>query len=484
MAKLFVVVNSLSDWSSYYPSENVITVTDYLHLSNQKSFDRAQVINLCRSYKYQSKGYYCSLLAEAREHRVIPSVRAINDISRKSIYSLEIEDFESKVKISNLDKDAKTFSLQIYFGKSQYKELEDLSRKIFEVFSFPIIKVKFTKQKEWQIESIKPISISNLLENEEDLFASALDEFSKKIWRKPRAKKSYLYDLAILHNPDEKLPPSNKSALNQFCKAGKRLGINVDLITRDDYMHLSEYDGLFIRETTNLNNHTYMFAKKAESLGMVVMDDPNSILKCTNKVYLSNLLEINGVRSPKTMVLDKEDSHFIEKLEKQISYPIVLKIPDGSFSVGVVRVSNREELIQECSKLFEKTYLLIAQEYLFTEYDWRIGILNKRLLYSCKYFMSKGHWQIIEHSGSGKIKTGNVQSYSLQKVPKEVLKVALKSANLIGNSLYGVDIKIVDDKPVVIEINDNPNIDYGVEDEFLGEDLYTKIMEEFLRRLD
>jgi len=36
----------------------------------------------------------------------------------------------------------------------------------------------------------------------------------------------------------------------------------------------------------------------------------------------------------------------------------------------------------------------------------------------------------------------------------------------------------------VIEVNDNPSIESGVEDAYLGEDLYRRIMQEFLNRLE
>ena len=36
----------------------------------------------------------------------------------------------------------------------------------------------------------------------------------------------------------------------------------------------------------------------------------------------------------------------------------------------------------------------------------------------------------------------------------------------------------------VIEVNDNPSIDSGVEDQYLGNQLYASFMEEFLRRLE
>jgi glutathione synthase/RimK-type ligase-like ATP-grasp enzyme len=47
-----------------------------------------------------------------------------------------------------------------------------------------------------------------------------------------------------------------------------------------------------------------------------------------------------------------------------------------------------------------------------------------------------------------------------------------------------VDLKQVGERVVVIEMNDNPSIDAGIEDAYLGEDLYRRIMGEFLRRME
>ncbi len=45
--------------------------------------------------------------------------------------------------------------------------------------------------------------------------------------------------------------------------------------------------------------------------------------------------------------------------------------------------------------------------------------------------------------------------------------------------MYGLDIKVKDKKAYVIEINDNPNLDQGIEDEVLKEGLYDRIMMHF-----
>ena len=45
----------------------------------------AKVFNLCRSYRYQSLGYYVSLLAAARGHRPLPGVTAMQDLKSHHI---------------------------------------------------------------------------------------------------------------------------------------------------------------------------------------------------------------------------------------------------------------------------------------------------------------------------------------------------------------------------------------------------------------
>ena len=65
-----------------------------------------------------------------------------------------------------------------------------------------------------------------------------------------------------------------------------------------------------------------------------------------------------------------------------------------------------------------------------------------------------------------------------------MVKTALKAAGLIGSGFYGVDLKQTTKGVVVIEINDNPNVDQGIEDAVLKEELYRRIIEDFVWRLD
>ena len=485
MARTLLVVDNLSDWNPYYPSDQVITFETYLATCQGEAEQRVRVINLCSSYSYLSDGYYCSLLAEARGHHVIPSVKVLNDLGKKALYQLQLEDlsptltraFKSRANPNN------EITLLSYFGTTAEPAFQELARQLFDRFSCPVLEVSLVFRQQWEINGLKPISHRVLDDPQQTVFAEALDKFSKKVWRKGRARKAARYDLAMLINPEEQLPPSNRGALKKFIKIGRELGIEVELISQQHYGRLPEFDALFIRETTGIDHHTYRFAKKAEAQGLVVIDDPTSMLRCANKVYLADLFRTHHVPSPKTWLLHKGNALHLDRVEREAGFPMVIKIPDGSFSRGIVKVNNRQELNSKVEELFQKSALLLAQEFLYTEFDWRIGIFNNRALYACRYYMVKNHWQIYHHHES-RIDSGHFETLPTFEVPKAVLEAALKATQPIGNGLYGVDVKEKNGKGYVIEVNDNPNIDSGIEDKYLGDELYRLIMGEFLRRME
>lgn len=484
MSTHIIVLENLKDWLPQYPVVNLVSTRDYLSHPDYFKMKDAHVINLSRSYRYLSTGYYCSLLSEARKHKVLPSVRTITDLSRKAIYSLNIEDLDNLVQRSmkvGATAEKTQFEMFIFFGQCDQPALQELARQIFDSFRAPLLKVEFRLQVRWHISVIAPIGINALSEPQQELFSNALTNYLGKRWRQPRAKSVSRYDLAILYNKNEQLPPSGMGALQKFIKAGKRQDVSVELIQKKDYSKLAEYDALFIRETTNIDHYTYLFAKKAEAEGMVVIDDPDSILKCTNKVYLAELLHANRIPTLKTIILQKSDPAAIASITQ---YPIVLKIPDGSFSRGIFKAQNEQEARNIAENLFKESDLILAQEYLYTEFDWRIGIMNNKPLFACQYFMSKDHWQIVKHETTGRPKQGGYKTWPLVAVPQRVVKTALTAAKHIGNGLYGVDLKENENGVFVIEVNDNPNIDSGVEDNCAGDALYDTIMAEFVRRLD
>lgn len=288
--------------------------------------------------------------------------------------------------------------------------------------------------------------------------------------------------IAILHDPEEGLPPSNRRALNKFIDAGKDLGVEVSLIGKGDARRLANFDALLIRETTALNHHTYWMAKQAERMGLAVIDDSQSIQRCTNKVYLAELLRTHGVPAPRTVVVQRADLARIAQIEAEIGYPMVVKVPDGAFCRGVSKVANCSEFFAASETLFAHSSMIVVQEYLYTEFDWRVGVLDRQVIFASQYYMSSGHWQVAKRDAKGHAQFGMARSVPLAHAPQDILRHALDAANLIGDGLYGVDMKMSARGPVVIEVNDNPNIDHGIEDGVLGDELYRTILASLIRR--
>ncbi len=489
MSQTYIVIDQEKDWAPFYPSENVLTFKQYLNGDYPEEKQRIRLINLCSSYKYLSAGYYCSLLAEGRNHHVIPAVQTLNDLSKRALYQLQLDDFSQSLRKGSQNSSAESeITLLSFFGTAADPAYSEIARKLFELFPCPILEAKVRYKQTLEVTSLRPVSHKDLSEDDETHFAQALDKYSQNVWSKKRSQKPSRYDLAILLDPEEPLPPSDPGAIKRFIKAGKELGIECELITQKDYQRLPEFDGLFIRTTTNIDHYTFRFAKKAEAEDLAVIDDPTSILRCTNKVYLSDLFKTYKVPTPRSKLLHKADKTQVEWLEQNLGYPIVIKIPDGSFSRGVERVKDRTELEDALTRLFKKSTLLLAQEFLYTDFDWRIGILDNKPLYACRYYMVKNHWQIYRHNsdkGGGRgVTTGGFDTLPTFEVPQAVLNSAMRATKPIGNGFYGVDVKEKDGQGYVIEVNDNPSIDSGVEDKYLGDELYRRIMQDLLHRME
>jgi glutathione synthase/RimK-type ligase-like ATP-grasp enzyme len=162
----------------------------------------------------------------------------------------------------------------------------------------------------------------------------------------------------------------------------------------------------------------------------------------------------------------------------------VVKIPDGSFSRGVHKVATMEELRRITDELFEETDLLLAQKFMPTEFDWRVGVLAGEPLFVCQYRMARGHWQIVKHSANGGAREGGWRTFDLAQAPREVIELAVRAARPIGQGLYGVDLKQTDRGIVVMEVNDNPNLDHGVEDAVGKDEVWVKLLKWFIERFE
>lgn len=472
-----IVTDDPPSWTFLEKLATIVPATEYLSSENYNQTQALRVINLCQSYNHQTIGYYVSLLAHARDHKAIPSVHSIQDVLNSSLSKLISQEIDDEIETSLHDIKGDEFVFSLYFGQNMAKRHQTLAKKLHNLFPLPLIRFTLERKKQWRIKQVHLLSSAEIPPNHEEFMKEAASNYlSKKRFHQWRKKQRY-HDLAILVDHHEPNAPSNKKSLDMFMHIGEELGLNVDLIEKNDSKSLAEYDALFIRATTSVNHYTYLMSRHAAQENMVVIDDPQSIVKCSNKVYLAELLRTHQILTPETTFISKYDKSY-----PHIEFPCVLKRPDSAFSQGVIKVEDSRALQKSLTQFFKTSDIILAQPFIPTEFDWRIGVIDNKAIFACRYYMAENHWQIYNWESTNEHE-GNFETFPIHEVPEAVVKTALKATRLIGDSLYGVDIKSCGDKHYVIEVNDNPNIDYGVEDKILGESLYHQIMSVFLQRI-
>jgi glutathione synthase/RimK-type ligase-like ATP-grasp enzyme len=477
---ILFIVNHARDWPFDIEGARVVSAREYLTDPSYSESQPARIINLCRTDRYQGRGYYVSLLAEARGHRALPEVKTLGDLQAQHLDQLLGSNFLDQLQRALVADGDDTCAVDAWFGRDPQRRNDSLAQQLFAALRIPLLRATFRREHgRWRFVGIRIVSPHEIAPEQRPFLVDAATEYVRRgarsrIPEPPRTSAA----IAILHNKDEPDPPSNPAALQKFVAAARALGMRPSIIGREDLDRLREFDALFIRDTTAVNHYTYQFARRAATEGLVVVDDPDSILKCMNKVYLNEILSRHRVPVPKTLMVHQDN---VEQIVPVLGLPCIVKQPDSAFSLGVTKIETVEALHDCLEKLFEKSDLAIAQEWLPTQFDWRVGIFDRRPLFVCKYFMAKGHWQVVKRE-SGRTFEGSTVALSVGEAPEIVVRTAVRAANLIGDGLYGVDLKQDGQQCYVMEVNDNPNVDAGNEDGVLKDALYREVMGVFLRR--
>ena len=267
-------------------------------------------------------------------------------------------------------------------------------------------------------------------------------------------------------------------ALQCFKRTAEQMGHEFNFMFRGELSKIPKYDAVFIRATTDPLYTAYVVSRIAWVLGLRVIDDPESIRICANKIHQYRLFEKYDVPHIPTLFLNKEEFHHrqIEEIFELFGKPVVIKAPYTSFSKYVEKVSCETSFREVAKRFFRRSDYIVVQKFMPSRFDWRVGVLNGEVLYVCKYMMPKGKWKHgVKRRGKPSFIWGRTVTLKRDNAPKRLKETALKACSIIGKGLYGVDIKEINGDYVVVEVNDNPSIYKGQED-LRDKDIYEKII--------
>ena len=219
-----ILVDQPRDLPNAETPHKVITTSEYLARPRLFEIGRPKLVNLARSYAYQSKGYYASLLAEARGHRVVPTVETMLELREQKLYEHALPELEDELnrcaRRADFQPEAE-LKLLVCFGIARDARFESFGRLLFDWFRCPALEV-IVEPGDWlSIDRIRPRNITRLANGEAEFFRESLHNHTKRDWRDPKARTVAKYDLAVLYDPNEKMPPSSP-AVDQALRAHRR----------------------------------------------------------------------------------------------------------------------------------------------------------------------------------------------------------------------------------------------------------------------
>ena len=196
------------------PHKVITTATTSRARSCSTSPARTKLVNLSRSYNYQSKGYYASLLAEARGHRIIPTVETMLELREQKLYEHALPELEDALnrcaRRARRQPRPATFKLLFCFGIAHDPRFETVRAAAVRLVPLPGAGGHdHGRRAAGRSTASGPRPLAKLGPEEAQFFREALHQHTQRDWRDPKARSVAKYSLAVLYDPNEKLPPSS-----------------------------------------------------------------------------------------------------------------------------------------------------------------------------------------------------------------------------------------------------------------------------------
>src|SRR5256714_13814311 len=261
--KTVIVADQKQNWFEI-PDATVVTARRYLSEPESGNQGAVRVLNLCRTGRYQGRGYYVSLVAEARGQRPVPDVKTIEDLRSEAYVRALQAEIQPLVQQTLHHDESARFQLDVYFGK--HPSHHALAEQLFARVRAPLLRVLFAHAEgSWRLDALQAMGLADIPLQDRAFLLEAVKSFmAESSAAKRQTTKRGRPRLAILWNPNEPHKPSNEEALQRFVKAAPLVGLETELIGPGALERLPEFDALFNR--SGPEGIIQEFVRAAESL--------------------------------------------------------------------------------------------------------------------------------------------------------------------------------------------------------------------------
>lgn len=233
-----------------------------------------------------------------------------------------------------------------------------------------------------------------------------------------------------------------------FSDITAEIGSDIAISVQDEVNVLKEMDALIVRPLGRGSLDEIIFRldvlHRLERGGLFVVNPPSSIEKAVDKYYSLTLLSENGVKVPKTVVTENPDSA-LEAFDR-LGQDIVIKPLFGSQGFGITRVSDKEVARRIFNGLTYSRHVLYSQEFIHHgRQDIRCLVVGGKVVASMSR-RARG-WKTNVSQGAKPVAI---------EPSDELKEIAIRSAEILGCRVAGVDILESKEGYFVNEVNSQP----------------------------
>jgi RimK family alpha-L-glutamate ligase len=251
----------------------------------------------------------------------------------------------------------------------------------------------------------------------------------------------------------------------KFIRQGERiahelrdLGVSTDVLRNGDIFAILSEGNIEIKLPKKYDFIIYLdkdkyLGKALEEKGYRLFNSASSVEICDDKVLTYFALKNTGVRVAKTIPAPlcytpraTAKTAFLEKVARELSFPLVVKKSYGSFGAGVCLASDFNALQKIADKFLYEPH---CYQQFFEESagkDIRVIVVGGKAITAMERVAQAGEFRSnIELGGTGRP----------IDLPQEYAEAAEKAARALGLDYCGVDLLETAQGPVICEVNSN-----------------------------
>jgi ribosomal protein S6--L-glutamate ligase len=217
---------------------------------------------------------------------------------------------------------------------------------------------------------------------------------------------------------------------------------------------LSDYDAIIPRIGASITYFGTAVVRQFEQMDVYTPNTANGISNARDKLRATQILSRHNIAMPPTeFVRNRADVR--PAIERVGGAPVVIKLLEGTQGIGVILAPEAKVAEAIIETLHSTQQNVLIQRFISESRgrDVRALVVGDRVVAAMRRTATGDEFRSNVHRG------GSVQSLEL---PPEYEEAAVRSAQIMGLKVAGVDMLESDQGPLVMEVNSSPGLE-GIE---------------------